>query len=209
MTAITYTGATPTVGADEDTWGTELNTSLGQIAADLSMLNTTPTATIMGRTTASTGEVERLTGTQATALLNNVTGATQSTAGTKGLVPAASAGDQHKVLTGAGTFQAGYGRAFGCVITTTNINGSQPTFTNGVNVASLSTLTESVGLVSCTITFTNALPNSTYAIHGTTDGNPGSQTTDFAFGTRTTTTAVIYWYQSGGSPTRVCVSGFA
>lgn len=31
----TYTGATPTVDADEDTWGGELNTGLGQIAADL------------------------------------------------------------------------------------------------------------------------------------------------------------------------------
>lgn len=34
----TYTGATPTVDADEDTWGGELNTGLGQIAADLDAL---------------------------------------------------------------------------------------------------------------------------------------------------------------------------
>lgn len=34
----TYTGATPTVDADEDTWGGELNDALGDIAADLEAL---------------------------------------------------------------------------------------------------------------------------------------------------------------------------
>jgi len=171
-------------------------------------LATVATSTIKGRVTAGTGVVQDLTGTQATTLLDPVVGATQSVAGTKGVVPAAAAGDQYKVLTGAGTFQAGYGRAFGCVITTTNVNGSQPTFDNGLNVASLSTLTEVAGLVSCTITFTNALPNATYSVHGNTDGVPGSATTDFAFGTRATTTVIVYWSQSGGNPTRVSVSGF-
>jgi hypothetical protein len=209
MTAITYTGATPTVGADEDTWGTELNVSLGQIAADLSMLNTMPANTIMGRNEGTSGEAERLTATEATAMLNAVAGATQSTGGTKGMVPAASAGDQYKVLTGAGTFQAGYGRAFGCVITNTNVNGSQPTFTNGVNVASLSTLTVAGALTACTITFTNALPNATYAVHGTTTGAPGADTADFSYGAKTTGSVVVYWGNAVGNPTEISVSGFA
>ena len=208
MTAITYTCATPSVGADEDTWGTELNVSLGQIAADLSMLNTMPANTIMGRNEGTSGEAERLTVTEATAMINAVVGASQSVAGTKGAVPAAAAGDQHKVLTGAGTFQAGYGRAFGCVITNTNVNGSQPTFTNGVNVASLSTLTVAGALTSCTITFTDALPNATYAVHLTTNGLPGADTADVSYGVKTTTTVVIYWGNAAGNPTEVSVSGF-
>jgi hypothetical protein len=172
-------------------------------------LATVATATIKGRVTAGTGVVEDLTATQATTLINAVVGATQSVAGTKGAVPAAAAGDQHKVLTGAGTFQAGYGRAFGCVITTTNVNGSQPTFTNGVNVASLSTLTVVGALATCTITFTDALPNATFAIHGATNGNTGADSADFAYGVKTTTSVVVYWGIAGGAPTEISVSGFA
>jgi hypothetical protein len=204
MTAITYTGATPTVGADEDTWGTELNVSLGQIAADLSMLNTTPSATFLGRTTASTGEVERLTATQATAALNAVAGATQSVAGTKGLVPAAPAGDQHKVLTGGGTFQAGYGRAFGCIINSTSVNGSTPTIAAATNVASISNVTETAGVAYADLTFTNALPSTSYAVHvgrknptGTTEGYDNTATGSVR----------IYW--STQNPAVISVSGFA
>lgn len=172
-------------------------------------LATMATARIKGRVTAGTGVVEDLTGTQATTLLDAVVGATQSVAGTKGVVPAAAAGDQYKVLTGAGTFQVGYGRAFGCVITTTNVNASQPTFTNGVNVASLSTLTVVGALSSCTVTLTNALPNATYAVHATTNGLPGADTADTAYGTKTTTTFILYWGNSAGNPTEISVSGFA
>lgn len=35
---ITYTGATPTVGADADTWGAELNTSWAAVKVDLDAL---------------------------------------------------------------------------------------------------------------------------------------------------------------------------
>lgn len=170
-------------------------------------LATVPTATIKGRVTAGTGVVEDLTATQATTVLNAVVGATQSVAGTKGLVPAASAGDQYKVLTGAGTFQAGYGRAFGCVITTTNVNGSQPTFTNGVNVASLSTLTVSGAQSSCTITFTDALPNATFAVHVQSAG--GISNAGTSYGGKTTTTVIVYWDNTGGVATEISVSGFA
>lgn len=172
-------------------------------------LTTMATARIKGRVTAGTGAVEDVTGAQVTTLLDTVVGATQSVAGTKGVVPAAAAGDQYKVLTGAGTFQVGYGRAFGCVITTTNVNHSQPTFTNGVNVASLSTLTVAGALSSCTVTLTDALPNATYAIHATTNGLPGADTADTAYGTKTTTTFVLYWGNAAGNPTEISVSGFA
>lgn len=206
MTAITFTGTNPTVGASTDTWGTTLNTGRTQIKADLDMLNTAPTATILGRTTAGTGEVERLTVAQATALLDAVVGATQTAFGTKGLVPAAAIAAQHQVLTGAGTFQSGYGRAFGLVITTTNVNGSQPTFTNGINVASISTVTVGASQSSCTITFTNALPNATYAVHGATTGSVGTLGADFAYGSKGTTSVVVYWGNTAGE---ISVSGFA
>jgi hypothetical protein len=204
MTAITYTGATPTVGADEDTWGTELNVSLGQIATDLSMLNTMPANTIMGRNEGTSGEAERLTVTEATAMLNNVAGATQSVAGTKGLVPAAPAGDQHKVLTGGGTFQAGYGRAFGCIINSTSVNGSTPTIAAATNVASISNVTETAGVAYADLTFTNALPSTSYAVHvgrknptGTTEGYDNTATGSVR----------IYW--STQNPAVISVSGFA
>lgn len=63
------------------------------------------TQTIKGRTTASTGNAEDLTATQATAILNAAVGATGSVAGTKGLVPAPAIGDQVKFLRGDMTYQ--------------------------------------------------------------------------------------------------------
>ena len=203
MTAITYTGATPTVGADEDTWGTELNVSLGQIGVDLAMLNTMPANTIMGRNEGTSGEAKRLSVTEATAMLNAVVGASQSTAGTKGMVPAASAGDQYKVLTGAGTFQAGYGRAFGCTITTTSVNASAPTLGAATNVSSISNVTESGGVAYADLTFTHVLPSTDYAVH-VARKNPSGTTEGYD------NTAVgsvrIYW--STQNPVVISVSGF-
>jgi hypothetical protein len=71
------------------------NSKLAQVA----------TQTFKGRTTASTGNVEDLTTTQATAMLNVMVGDSGS-GGTKGLVPAPAAGDAAKFLTGAATYVA-------------------------------------------------------------------------------------------------------
>jgi len=167
-------------------------------------LATVATATIKGRVTAGTGVVEDLTGTQTTTLLSNVVGASQSVAGTKGLVPAAAAGDQYKVLTGAGTFQSGYGRAFGCVITSTSVNGSTPTIAGAVNVASISNVTEAAGVAYADLTFTNALASTAYAVHvsrlnplGTLEG----------YDTKAVGSVRIYW--STQNPAEISVSGFA
>jgi hypothetical protein len=105
MTAITYNGAVPTVGADADVWGGKINIAFGQIKVDLEMLNTAPTARFLGRTTAGTGEVERLTAAQAAAMLPALVGDAGS-GGTKGLVPAPAAGDAAagKVLKADGTW---------------------------------------------------------------------------------------------------------
>lgn len=203
MTAITYTGATPTVGADEDTWGTEINTSLGQIAADLAMLNASPTARILGRNDGGTGEVERLTGAEVVAMLDAVAGATQTVVGTQGVVPTPPIASQHMVLTGAGTFQSGYGRAFGCVITTTSVNGSTPTIAGAKNIASISNITEAAGVASAILTFTNPMVSSAYCVNVSRQNSSNYVSYD----SKSTTTVVIQW--ATANPAEISVSGFA
>lgn len=66
--------------------------------------NVSATSRFLGRITASAGDVEELTGTQATTLLDAVVGDSGS-GGTKGLVPAPSSGDAGKVLCGDATFK--------------------------------------------------------------------------------------------------------
>lgn len=106
MTAITFTGTNPTVNDDEDTWGGILNAGRTQIKADLDMLNSAPTATILGRVTAGTGEVERLTVTQATGMLNAFVADDGVAVGTKGLAPAPAIGNaaSGKVLRASGAY---------------------------------------------------------------------------------------------------------
>jgi hypothetical protein len=67
-------------------------TAIGANKVTLSQLATITSGNFLARTTSATGNVESLTGAQATALLSNVVGDSGS-GGTKGLVPAASAGD--------------------------------------------------------------------------------------------------------------------
>lgn len=158
MTALTYTGATPTVGADEDTWGTELNDALGKIHTDLGMLNTAGASTILGRNEGTSGEVERLTATEVTAMLNAVAGDSGS-GGTKGLVPAPAAGDAaaEKYLNADGTWGVPKPHAFAL------INGSTGALVAGHNVAS--TARSSLG--EYTVTMTIAAANANYNVQAT------------------------------------------
>jgi hypothetical protein len=82
--------------------------SVGSIADDSvtnAKLANMATARIKGRTTAGTGDPEDLTGTQTTALLDNVVGDSGS-GGTKGLVPAPASGDAaaNKFLKASGAW---------------------------------------------------------------------------------------------------------
>lgn len=191
----------PTVGASADAWGALLNT----VFADQDTQLASPANTLKGNNTGSTAASINLTPAQAAAMLPALTGATQGGAGVKGLVPQPSAGDQFKVLTGAGTFQVGYGRAFGCIITTTNVNGSQPTLSGAMNVASISTVSVVGSVAAATLTFTDALASSTYAVVGSAGaGNFGG----VGYGSRTTTTVIIYWETVAGNPTELSVCGF-
>ncbi len=82
-------------------------TAIGTNKVTLAQLAQVATATFHGRTTAGTGNVEALTVTQATALLNNFVGDSGS-GGTKGLVPAPASGDAAalKFLKADGTWAA-------------------------------------------------------------------------------------------------------
>jgi len=167
-------------------------------------LATVATARLKGRVTAGTGAVEDLTGTQATTLIDAVVGATQSVAGTKGAVPAAAAGDQYKVLTGAGTFQNGPGRSFGCIITSTSVNGSTPTIDVAWNVASISNVTEAAGLAYADLTFTNALPSMSYAVNCTQKNYTAAAA---SYDNTATGSVRIYW--NTVNPAVISVSGYA
>lgn len=161
--------------------------------------------TIKGRGSAGTGPVEDLTPAQTNAILPPMIGATQSVAGTKGLVPQPSAGEQLRPLTGAGTYTRGVGRCFGTIINTTSVDGSQPTLVGSLNVASISTVTVASFQASATITFTDPLPDTTYAVFVQGDGVVGANET--SYGSRTTTTVTIYWESSAGTR-ELSVAGF-
>lgn len=98
-------------------------TAIGANKVANGMLAQIATARFKGRTTASTGDVEDLTATQATALLNDVVGDSGS-GGTKGLVPAPAAGDAaaNKFLKADGTWvaPAGAGDVVGPASSTDN-----------------------------------------------------------------------------------------
>ena len=88
-----------TPAADEVTISIDANslgfTKIAQIA----------TSRILGRVTAATGDIESLTGTQATTLLDAM-GGDSGSGGLKGLVPAQAIGDAGKYLDGDGTFKS-------------------------------------------------------------------------------------------------------
>jgi hypothetical protein len=154
MTAITFTGANPAVNGNEDTWGAILNAGRTQIKADLDMLNATPTATLLGRVTAATGEVERLTGAQATTLLSAYTGDSGS-GGVKGVVPAPAAGDaaDRKVPLADGTW--GRQSVFAFAV----INSSTGAIVQGHNIASCT-----VGGNTFDVSFTDAAADANYTV---------------------------------------------
>lgn len=80
-------------------------TTIGPNKVTLGMMAQIATATFLGRTSASAGNVEALTTAQATALINTMIGDSGS-GGTKGLVPAPGAGDAAagKYLKADGTY---------------------------------------------------------------------------------------------------------
>lgn len=101
------TVATSTAVSGDITINSSGVTAIGANKVTNAMLAQVATATFKGRTTASTGNVEDLTATQATALLNSLVG-DSGAGGTKGLAPAPAAGDAAagKFLKADGTWTA-------------------------------------------------------------------------------------------------------
>lgn len=109
LDSSTYLTANQSITLSGDVSGTgstAITTTIGANKVTNSMLAQVATATFKGRTTAGTGNVEDLTATQATALLNNFVGDSGS-GGTKGLVVAPAAGDAaaNKFLNADGTWK--------------------------------------------------------------------------------------------------------
>lgn len=131
------------------------------------------TATIKGRITALTGNVEDLTTTQVTSMLNAFTGDT-GTGGVKGLVPAPASGDATKFLRGDGTWAD---NASGSVTTVSVVN------TNGFfgSVANAS----STPAITITTTVTGILKGNGTAISAATAG------TDYSVGTSALATGIL------------------
>lgn len=191
MTALTYGGETPTVGADEGTWGTELNTALSEIYTDLQMLNTSPTARLLGRDDSGAGEVERLTGAEATALLSAVVG-DSGEGGTKGLVPAPASGDAAaaKLLRADGTWGTPI-KAWGTVTGTTVAAGR--------NVASV---TAGTGY---TVNFTTPIGSTSYSISVIPRSSSALQTLGHWITAKASGSFTVFFGNSGGT---VSVDGF-
>jgi hypothetical protein len=94
----------------------DLTLTIGANSLTNSYLSQVATNTIRGRLTAGTGNIEDLSVTQVTSMLNAMVGATAGTGGTKGLVPAPAAGDQAKYLRGDGTWGDGGGGGSGAPV---------------------------------------------------------------------------------------------
>ncbi len=111
------------------------------------MLATVATQTFKGRTTASTGNVEDLSATQATAILNTMVG-DSGAGGTKGLVPAPAAGDAaaSKFLKADGTWVVPPG-----VGTVTSVGASGPS-----GIATWSSAVTTSGTLTQTLSNQNA-----------------------------------------------------
>ena len=185
----------PVVGADADVWGGKINAILTAIDVLLS----SPANTIKGNNTGAQAATDDLTVAEVTAMLNPFQGV--GVGNTKGLVPAPGGSDNYRVLTGSGGFVRYVGRAFGCVITTTSVNGSQPTLSGVSNVASVSTVATVGSVSTVTLTFSEALPDANYSVHAQCP----NYTIPTGYDNKTTNTVKISW---NGNPGEVSVSGF-
>lgn len=146
----------------------------------LAMLAQVSTATFLGRTTAATGNVEALTVTQATALLNSMVGDSGS-GGTKGLAPAPSAGDAAlgKYLKADGTWSAPPGSAAASEIWVINGNGNGSSNTRVRRWSNIQSTTGSAITYADSATLGGSFTINTTGIYSITmfDGNTGSTAT--------------------------------
>jgi len=133
------------------------------------MQATVATATFKGRTTAGTGNVEDLTATQATALLN-VFGADSGAGGVKGLVPATVSGDSAKYLKGDGTWSAIAGGGTVTSVSVVSANGFAGTVATATTTPAITLTTSITGILKGNGTAISAVVSGTdiKTVNGTT-----------------------------------------
>lgn len=128
----------PALTGDVTTSAGAVATTLANNAVTLAKMATMATASFHGRNTAGTGNVEVLSATTATAILNAMVGDSGS-GGTKGLVPAPSAGDAAavKFLKADGTWATpGGAGTVTSVATGAGLKGGTITSTGTINITS-------------------------------------------------------------------------
>lgn len=178
------------------------NITLGAGSVTLAQMADIATARFIGRTTAGTGVPEALTGTQATAMLDNFVGDSGS-GGTKGLVPAPASGDAaaSKFLKADGTWQAVPGAGGGTVTTVSVVtaNGVSGSVANATTTPAitLSFTTQSPGDNSTKVATTAYVDNAVLgqrfkeaAKYGTTAALPAIVYANGSSGVGATLTAV-------------------
>jgi hypothetical protein len=153
----------PTVGADADEWGTELNDAF----QDFDTLTSGNTLTMLGRVAGGAGPYTQLTAAQITTIPNAVVG-DAGAGGTKGLVPAPAAGDAaaRKFLMADGTWVADERKAWAV------FTGATGALVAGRNVA-----ISRAGAGDYDITFSTALASTDYAVVLGHSPNAGSLVT--------------------------------
>lgn len=166
----TYLTANQSITLSGDVTGsgsTAITTTIAANAVTLAQMAQIATARFLGRTTASTGNVESLTATQATALLNVVVGDSGS-GGAKGLVPATVAGDATKFLRGDATWAA---------VTTGTVTSVSVVTANGVSgTVATATTTPAITLTLAAITPTSVAASGTVTGSNLSGVNTGDQT---------------------------------
>lgn len=158
---LSFTGDATGSGILDGTADLPIALTIPAASVENSQLANMATATFKGRTTAGAGAPEDLTPAQATALLNVF-----STAGLKGLVPApTSTGIAHfYVLTAAGSFIKGIGRAAGGRLIAPETYPGAGTIAGAVNIASTA-WTDDETITICTVTLDVAMANTDYQVH--------------------------------------------
>ena len=139
----TYLTANQTITLSGDVSGsgtTAITTTIGANKVTNSMLSQVATATFKGRTTAGTGNVEDLTSTQATALLNQFTSTLQ------GLVPA-SGGGTTNFLRADGTWVAPSGGGTVTTVSVVSANGFAGTVATATSTPAITLTTTITGVL--------------------------------------------------------------
>lgn len=192
--SITFTSTGDITGSASGATSLTPTLSIGSNKVSNAKLSTVATATFKGRVTAATGNVEDLTGTQATTLLDTFTSAL------KGLVPA-SGGGTTNFLRADGTWAAPPGATSGTVtsVSVVSANGLTGSVANSTTTPAI-TLSTSV---------TGVLKGNGTAISAAVSGTDYEVPLTFSTGlTRSTNTITVNTTQNIAKLSNLTTNGF-